>query len=168
MALTEIEYGSLASSKILNGNFEYLDNRISNTVEDSAGVIAGINSNIASLNNSIDLVDAKIENSKNEFNTTLSENGVYTEIYQDGTSWYREWFSDKEKNERIWLEQGFRVNGNTTVVFLKAFKDTNYTIALTNENSSSQTLNPTYSSLKTDSMNVYTDNKKCSLYLCGN
>ena len=33
MALTEIEYGSLASSEIMNNNFQYLDNRISSVSE---------------------------------------------------------------------------------------------------------------------------------------
>lgn len=36
MALTEIEYGSLASSDVMNKNFEYLDNKISDVSENLA------------------------------------------------------------------------------------------------------------------------------------
>lgn len=50
MALTRIEYGSLASSDIMNNNFEYLDNRIS-AVNNSLGLNnSSISSNIASIN----------------------------------------------------------------------------------------------------------------------
>ena len=33
MSLTNIEYGSLASSEVLNQNFTYLDNKISEVIE---------------------------------------------------------------------------------------------------------------------------------------
>ena len=53
MALTEIEYGSLASSEIMNNNFQYLDNRISNVSETVSTNQAGVNSNIASINSTL-------------------------------------------------------------------------------------------------------------------
>lgn len=43
--------------------------------------------------------------------------------YKSGTSWYRIW-SDG------WIEQGGYCGGTKTVTFLKAYKDTNYTISL--------------------------------------
>ena len=46
MALTEIEYGSLASSEVMNNNFEYLDNKISDVSENLASNVATINANI--------------------------------------------------------------------------------------------------------------------------
>ena len=53
MALTKIEYGSLASSETMNNNFEYLDNRISTVVENVTTDNASIYSNIASINSLI-------------------------------------------------------------------------------------------------------------------
>ena len=105
MALTEIEYGSLASSKILNQNFQYLDDRISSTAETHTSDLASINSNIVTINNSIsdfneqtntniEEIDKKI----NEINTNFSDNGLFITLYTNGTSWYKEFFSDKEKN----------------------------------------------------------------------
>lgn len=53
MALINIEYGALASSEVMNNNFEYLDNRISSAVEGNASTTAAIYSNIASINSLI-------------------------------------------------------------------------------------------------------------------
>ena len=50
MALTKIEYGALASSSVMNNNFEYLDNRISSLSENLSSSNSGIYSNIASIN----------------------------------------------------------------------------------------------------------------------
>ena len=51
MALEQIEYGSLASSELMNNNFEYLDNRISNAAQTQASEISSLYSSIASMNN---------------------------------------------------------------------------------------------------------------------
>ena len=53
MAITRIEYGALASSELMNNNFEYLDNRISQVSESIASENSGIYSNIASVNSSL-------------------------------------------------------------------------------------------------------------------
>ena len=53
MALEHIEYGSLASSEMMNGNFEYLDDRISNLAETQASDISGVCSSIAGVNSSL-------------------------------------------------------------------------------------------------------------------
>jgi hypothetical protein len=51
MALTNIEYGSVASSKLLNDNFNYLEDKIEdyskNIANDKASLIALINSQIS-------------------------------------------------------------------------------------------------------------------------
>lgn len=52
MALTHIEYGSLASSEVMNDNFEYLDNRVTTVANSLTSTASSINSNIASLNSS--------------------------------------------------------------------------------------------------------------------
>ena len=50
MSLTHIEYGSLASSAVMNDNFEYLDNRVTSVANSLTSNTSSINSNIASLN----------------------------------------------------------------------------------------------------------------------
>lgn len=49
MALQEIEYGSIASSQILNDNFDYLDDQIT----DLATSIGTVQSNMASINSTL-------------------------------------------------------------------------------------------------------------------
>lgn len=53
MPLTNIEYGSLASSEVMNDNFEYLDDRITTTANNLTTATSGIYSNISSINSSI-------------------------------------------------------------------------------------------------------------------
>lgn len=50
MPLTNIEYGSLASSEVMNDNFEYLDNRITTVAENLTSTSSSIYSNIESIN----------------------------------------------------------------------------------------------------------------------
>jgi len=50
MPLTNIEYGSLASSEVMNDNFEYLDNRITTVAGNLTSTASTINSSIASMN----------------------------------------------------------------------------------------------------------------------
>lgn len=53
MSLTRIEYGSLASSSVLNNNFDYLENKIeemSGNIDDS---IAGFSSQVETFKNSV-------------------------------------------------------------------------------------------------------------------
>ena len=140
MALTEIEYGSLASSDVMNKNFEYLDNKIVDVSEDLASNVATINSNIATINSSITTMNENLTKSVEDLNTNLtnstnnlvSVNGLYITMYSNGTSWYREYFSDAAKTQRVWLEQGGALNGsgdfNWTLTFLRPFSNTNYTI----------------------------------------
>ncbi|MBR6126794.1 tail fiber protein [bacterium] len=50
MALTKIEYGALASSQVMNNNFDYLDGRITTVSQNMSSATSGIYSNIASIN----------------------------------------------------------------------------------------------------------------------
>ena len=140
MALTEIEYGSLASSEVMNNNFEYLDNKISDVSENLASNVATINANIATANTSISTLGENVNKSVENLNTNLTEatnklvgeNGLFITFYQNDSSWYREYFSDKEKTTRVWIEQGGVLSGggdyNRQVVFLKPFQNSNYVI----------------------------------------
>ena len=141
MALTQIEYGALASSEVMNNNLEYLDDRISSL---SASVIsnnASINSNIASINSSLSTMSNSIQEDltslESDVNSVFSSSGLYITTYVNGQSWYREFFSDPEKTTRVWLEQGGATptnQGATTaqpITFLKDFSNTNYHIQIT-------------------------------------
>lgn len=144
MALTEIEYGSLASSEVMNNNFEYLDNKISDVSENLASNVATINANIATANTSISTLGQNVNKSVEDLNVNLTEaftnntnnlvgeNGLFITFYQNDSSWYREYFSDKEKTKRVWIEQGGVLTGagdyNRQVVFLKPFQNANYVI----------------------------------------
>lgn len=140
MALTEIEYGSLASSETMNNNFTYLENLISSLNETVISNNAGINSNIASINNSINVlqesVNSSIDGVKADIIEEFCSNGIFTTTYISGSSWYREYFSDNAKTSRVWLEQGGFSNafeGDTrygNVTFLKGFSNTNYTVTV--------------------------------------
>ena len=50
MPLINIEYGSLASSEVMNDNFEYLDDRITTVANNLTSASSSLYSNIASLN----------------------------------------------------------------------------------------------------------------------
>lgn len=50
MPLINIEHGSLASSEVMNDNFEYLDNRITTVAGNLTSATSSINSSIASMN----------------------------------------------------------------------------------------------------------------------
>ena len=137
MALTNIEYGSLASSDVMNQNFTYLDNRISSLSSDLTSNVATINSNIATVNSNISSMSDSYDESFQSVNTTLnntisafSDSGLYITTYVNGNSWYREYFSDSDKTTRVWLEQG-GVSWNPT--FLKAFTNSNYTLIVTGQ-----------------------------------
>lgn len=146
MALTKIEYGSLANSGTLNDNFDYLDDRIS----DLALLVATLQSNMSSIGvNANAQLEAKaaqltsdmetmkkgletdISNVNSAVNKVISNNGMYVTTTMSGTSWSREYFSDSAKTKRVWLEQGgvassVPADTNTTIKMPKSFSNTNY------------------------------------------
>lgn len=137
MSLTNIEYGSLASSEILNSNFRSLKNDITELSENTTDDVATINSNIATLNNTISSLNSNTSSSISSINSSLTEinnkfnsNGLYITTYVNGNSWYREYFSDSEKTTRIWIEQGGTGQTGSTTTLLKTMSNTNYTIVL--------------------------------------
>lgn len=137
MALTTIKYGELASSEIMNNNFKYLDDKISNLNETVTSNKAGMNSNIASINSTITTINENmtqnvknLEESINKTKSFFSESGLFVTTYINGVSWYKEYFSDSEKKTRVWLEQGGVLNSRSSTTFLKKFTTTNYTLLL--------------------------------------
>lgn len=69
MSLTHIEYGSLASSAVMNDNFEYLDNRITTVANSLTSVASTINSNIASLNSTFSQASEELASDISELET---------------------------------------------------------------------------------------------------
>ena len=144
MALTEIEYGSLASSEVMNNNFEYLDEKISDVSENLTSTVATINSNLATINSSMASMSDELNQAIEDLDSDLTEaaeesfsiNGLYVTTYTNGTSWYREYFSDKEKTTRVWIEQGGQAWQNSYVTYIKPMSNTNYTIQVQDINNS--------------------------------
>lgn len=141
MSLENIEYGSLASSEVVNNNFEYLDERITDTANKIYSNNANLESKIANLNSSLtntkNDLDSKITEANKNLTSGLGKNGLYITQYRNGTSWCREYFSDAEKTNRVWLEQGFLTptigwgdNNCKTYNLVKAFKENNYTVVV--------------------------------------
>jgi hypothetical protein len=71
MTLTNIEYGSLASSDIMNKNFSYLDTKITETTNDITTMISSILSNIATLNSKLGDLSDEISNSNSELEVKI-------------------------------------------------------------------------------------------------
>ena len=72
MPLTNIEYGSLASSEVMNDNFEYLDDRVTTVANNLTSTASTINSNIASMNSTFTLQNENIMSDIEDLNTDLS------------------------------------------------------------------------------------------------
>ena len=152
MAITEIKYGSIASSKELNDNFEALNKDIQDIATSLSTTQANLTASISTLNknvtNQIQDVNEALEATKTELeeeiansnSESLTSNGLYITTYINGSSWYREYFSDKEKTNRVWLEQGgwgpyiaagTTWNFVTQIAFLKSFTNTSYNVQVT-------------------------------------
>ena len=86
MALTEIQYGSIARSQVLNDNFNYLEERISeiatNLSQTYATLVALVNSQTSSvtnnLNNEVATLNGEIDTINK--NITSTENGLTSDI----------------------------------------------------------------------------------------
>ena len=73
MALTNIEYGSLASSSVLNSNFLYLDNKIAETSDSINTSISSILSNIATINSRLVDLSEEMQSSLEVCNDNLTK-----------------------------------------------------------------------------------------------
>lgn len=121
MALTEIKFGSVASSKELNDNFEYLDERITNTSQNITNIngtlVSLVNSQIATLKSrfeeNIEKVIVRI-NSVNEIGQPIMrlDNSICdNEIRLEGAEISRETYSELFEKYGITYGAG---NGTTT------------------------------------------------------
>lgn len=81
MALTDIEYGSLASSELLNKNFLYLENKISETANVINTSISSILSNIATINSRLGDLSEEIQASSEKVGEDLTKGLAKQEEY---------------------------------------------------------------------------------------
>lgn len=93
MALTNLEYGSLASSEILNKNFLYLDDKIAETTTDLNTSISSILSNIATINTRILELSNTLSDSMSEFTTNLNNLKTKTQDAINASTLVPEWSS---------------------------------------------------------------------------
>jgi hypothetical protein len=101
MALTDIEYGSIATSKLLNDNFHYLDNKISsysetaNTIEGTLTTViqsqgdtlnSKLTEELAKVNEAIAGVQADVDDAKTTYDkfTTKDVFALFTPDYTKG------------------------------------------------------------------------------------
>jgi len=93
MALTTIEYGSLASSETLNNNFSYLDDKITDSNESIATSISSILSNIATINSRITELSTSLGNSLATLDTKVESYRVKTKSLVDQATIVPNWAS---------------------------------------------------------------------------
>ena len=140
MALTNIEYGSMASSEVVNNNFQYLDDKISSVSQSLSANTATITSSISSLSAIVASNKAEAEESISEIKNNITsiesdlkscEARIYVkESYKSGHNWYR-LYSDS------WIEQGGYVafsasNESKNVTLLKEMSDTSASVYVSN------------------------------------
>jgi hypothetical protein len=73
MPLTHIEYGSLASSDVMNDNFEYLDNRATTIANNLSQTASGINSTIASMNSTFTQKNEELQEDISDLSSDLAD-----------------------------------------------------------------------------------------------
>jgi len=80
MTLTNIEYGSIASSSVLNGNFSYLDEKITTSNSQINTSISSILSNIATINTRLTEISEDIDAAINTLTSTISDYKTKTKL----------------------------------------------------------------------------------------
>ena len=111
----------------------------------------------------------------------MSANGLYSRITTGNGQWCREWFSDQDMMQRVWLEQGGCFSLSQTgvvensVTFLKAFGNTNYHVVRSMEHSYGGAISTCrawvgLSSKTTTGVKFFVDHSNgvsCSWHACG-
>lgn len=112
MALIDIEYGSLASSEIMNKNFMYLDNRISEASGDINTSISSLLSNIATINTRLAELSEELSEIFEDFTNKLDTLKLKTEILVNDSTMVPDW------SQCIYVEQGnqYTVSSNGFVL----------------------------------------------------
>ena len=72
MPLTHIEYASLASSAVMNDNFEYLDDRVTAVANSLTSAVSSINSSISTVNSALSQKDEDLDDDISSLDTRLT------------------------------------------------------------------------------------------------
>ena len=91
MALINIEYGSLASSDIMNKNFMYLDDKIADTSDSIMTSISSILSNIATINTRLNDMSNDMGDSFDELSSIIEEYKTKTKLLVNAASMVPDW-----------------------------------------------------------------------------
>ena len=133
MALTRIEYGTVASSEVVNDNFQYLEEQIDSVAQTLSANVTTINNGLSQLSATVASNKSLAEKAVSELNAEVEEKldkldaRIHiVEGYRLGKNWYR-LYSDG------WIEQGGYValsgtNAAVTVSLLKNMADSNYSV----------------------------------------
>lgn len=126
-ALQILEDNELIKVGPLNDNFDYLNNKISTSATNlNAYVQSQIASAQSNIENEIEAAQTELQGNIDTLSGVLTSSGLYVTTYINGTSWYREYFSDSAKTTRVWLEQGGLIyigseNGTVSANFLRNY-----------------------------------------------
>lgn len=127
MALTNIEYGSIASSEMMNNNFKYLEDKITELASSSNTMISSILSNIATINSRLGDITEDIQDDATSFESKLEEYRTKTRLGLNKLSMLPNWnmcfaLTETEqasykvpKNGYLLLNPKPESNGNLTV-----------------------------------------------------
>ena len=93
MTLTNIEYGSIASSATLNNNFSYLDDKIDSSNTQINSSISSILSNITTINSRITELTESVTSSLSALSSTVSEYKTKTKLLVKNSGMVPNWSS---------------------------------------------------------------------------
>ena len=106
-ALIIVNDDELITSETTNGNNLYLEGLVSSSAE---GTKTYTDQQIAiakgDLEGQLTTAQTNLQNSINALNSVLANSGLFITQYATGQAWYREYFSDSAKTNRVWCEQG--------------------------------------------------------------
>lgn len=93
MALTTIQYGSIARSETINNNFSYLDGRITSASESLSASISSLLSNIATINSNITDVSETLTSALATLSATVETYRTKTKLLVKNSSMVPNWNS---------------------------------------------------------------------------
>lgn len=121
MPLTEINPGDEADAEVLMSNFDSLQSDITAVSNTIATTYSGLETQITNLttvvNGNYSTLDHKIDTTAENVIEVIDSYGFFVETSFDTTTgeWSREFFSDSEKTQRVWLECGGTYTSDATV-----------------------------------------------------
>lgn len=91
MTLTEIEYGSIASSEVINNNFNHLENKIAQVNEAVMTNISSLASNIATINSRLTELSEELNDIEADLNIKIETYRAKTKLLVAGNSMLPNW-----------------------------------------------------------------------------